>query len=185
MLAILQLVNDERAERMLREAAADIDTRDSVINETLGILKRMGAAEPFFAISDGRLLEGRVNIVDLSDLHVPKAYRDIFPRMHMSAKELLDGEVLSVASSLTERFIMCSLNDFKPLTTAQSEALSAAVEFLACERCGVIARDDICQRYGITEKRLANAIDRLLKAFVIGVEKPADGKLPGDGGNEG
>ncbi len=167
MIAVLQMINDESSERLLRELVADIDSRDAVVNEALGALKRMGAAEPFFAVSEGRLLEGRVNIVDLSDMKIPKGYRDIFPRFHRSAKELLSTEVISVASGIVERFIMCCIGNFKPISPDQSAALSAAVEFLACERCGIIARDDICERYGITEKRLSNAVNRLIKTFVL------------------
>lgn len=166
MFAVLQLVSDSKAEHIVREVLSDIDIRDSVINEGLGTLKRMGAHEPFFAITGGRLLEGKVNIVDLSELHVPKSYRDIFIRIHKQANDLLNEEVMSVASSLAERFIMCSLGSFKPLSKEQSEALSAAIEFLACERCNVIVRDDLLERYGVTEKRLSNAIDRIIKAFV-------------------
>ena len=182
MIAVLQMINDNSSERLLRELIADIDTRDAVVNEALGALKRMGAAEPFFAVSEGRLLEGRVNIVDLSRMRIPKGYRDIFPRFHERSKELLSTEVISVASSIVERFIMCSIGHFKPVSPDQSAALSAAVEFLACERCGLIARDDICERYGITQKRLSNAVNRLIKTFIInGSGDPSD---PNDEGGE-
>lgn len=176
MLTVLRLMRDERAELMLREVIADIDVRDSVINEALGALKNMDAKEPFFAISNGRLLEGRVTMVDLSDERIPKGYRDIFTRIRDNAREIFDSELLSVAGSLAERFIMCSRNDLKPITKAQSEALSAAVELLSCERCGVNPPDDLLERYGVTERRLRNAVERILSAFT---EDPLG---PGNGG---
>lgn len=180
MISLLYLLGDEKAERLLREILADIDVSDSVKNDALGYLKRMDAAEPFFAVADGRLLEGRVNVVDLSDVSVPKNYRDILPRIIDSAPENANAEVLSIASTLVERFIMCSVGKFAPISARQSEALSAAAEFLACERCGVLVPDDILERYGVSERRLANAIDRIMKAFI---ERDPSG-AKNEGGND-
>ncbi|MBR4658622.1 MAG: hypothetical protein IKP26_05145 [Clostridia bacterium] len=165
MLTILRLLNDERAETLLREVIADIEVRDSVINEALGALKSLGAAEPYFAVSNGRLLEGRVTVIDLSDERIPKGYREIFPRIQENSREVLDSELLSVACGISERFIMCVKDELKPITRAQSEALSAAVELLSCERCGVAPRDDLLERYGVTERRLKNAVARIVAAF--------------------
>ena len=166
VISLLYLLGDEMAEKILREALADIDVSDPIKNETLAALKRMDAEEPFFAISEGRLLEGRVNIVDLSDVSVPKGYRDIIKRISENAPENANPEVLSVASTLAERFIMCSVGNFRQLSDQQSSAISAAMEFLACERCGVLVPEDLLERYGVTERRLSNAIDRIIKVFM-------------------
>lgn len=162
MIILLDYMKDRDSELMLREVCADVYTRESILNEALGALKNMDAAEPFFVISAGRLLEGRVSLVDLGDKRIPKAYRDIYPRICEVSGEAVGMEALSVASGLTERFIMISVKNGKPITKEQSAALSAAVELIVRERCGLAPDDDLCERYGITGKRLQNALERLL-----------------------
>ena len=61
---------------------------------------------------------------------------------------------------------MCSVGNFRQLSDQQSAAISAAMEFLACERCGVLVPEDLLERYGVTERRLSNAIDRIIKVFM-------------------
>ena len=165
MMALLSIIADHNAEQLLREVLSDIDVSEPVINDALGVLKHIGAKEPFFVVADGKLLEGRVNVVDLSNAGIPKAYREILPRIIKKASDVYSAEVISIASSISERFIVCCLPNFKPITSDQSAALSAAIEFLACERCGVLARDDILERYEVTQKRFSNAIDRIIGAF--------------------
>ena len=176
MLTMMRIVRDENAELLVREVLADIDVPESIMNEALGVLKSMGAEEPFFAMAEGRLLEGRVNIVDLSSVNIPKSYSNIYPRMHEKAKELYSAEVLSVAGGIVERIILACAGKFPPLSKQQSEAMSAAVEFLACEHCSVPVKDDIIERYEITGKRLENALDKIMR-IIENVRSP----LPDDG----
>lgn len=180
MLAVLRVIGDNKAERLLREVLADIDVSGAVMNEALGVLKSMGAKEPFFAMADGRLLEGRVNIVDFSDIRIPTAYSEIFPRMRSLAEGLYSSEVISIAAGIVERLFVGCAGNFPKISKEQSVAMSAAVEFLACERCGVLVRDDLFSRYGITERRLENAIDRIIQIIMsVGGSAPIDGN--GDG----
>lgn len=178
MLNLLRVIGGDEPEHLIREVMADIDAGRPVINECMGILKRMGAKESYFAMLDGTLLEGRVNIVDLSDVHIPKQYSDIFPRFRERAGALYSGEVVNTAAGIVERFIANTGGVFPKLTDQQSEALSAAVEFLACDQCGAVARDDVFERYGVTKRRLMNAIERIVRTVISGQER-SDGE--GDG----
>ena len=181
MLTMMRIVRDENAELLVREVLADIDVPESIMNEALGVLKSMGAEEPFFAMAEGRLLEGRVNIVDLSSVNIPKSYSNIYPRMHEKAKDLYSAEVLSVAGGIVERIILACAGKFPPLSKQQSEAMSAAVEFLACEHCSVPVKDDIIERYEITGKRLENALDKIMR-IIENVRSPQPDD--GEGDNE-
>jgi tetratricopeptide (TPR) repeat protein len=166
MINLLRAIGGESAERVIREAMADIDANRQTVNEAMGALKRMDAPEPYFAMLDGCLVEGRVNMVDMSGIGIPKAYREIFPRMRDTSGEFYGGEVLNAAATIVERFIAGTGGKFKQLSEAQSVALSAAVEYIACDKCDRLVHDGVLERYGITERRLMNAIDRLLNALL-------------------
>ncbi|MCR5808016.1 MAG: tetratricopeptide repeat protein [Clostridiales bacterium] len=168
MMNLLRVVGGDEAEHLIRETMADIDAGRSVVNEGMGILKRMEAEEPYFAMLEGSLLEGKVNIIDMSNIRIPKQYCDIFPRFHEKAANLYSAEIINTAAGIVERFIANTGGVFPKLTDRQSEALSAAVEYLACDQCGAIASDDVFERYGVTRKRLMNAIERIVRTVVTG-----------------
>lgn len=170
MLNLLLAVGDKDAETLVREVIADIDAGRSLVNEGLGVLKKLGAAEPYFAMLNGTLIEGRVKLVDLSKIRIPKQYADIFPRFRDCAKDLYPEGVISTGGRIAERFITNSKDDFGQLSKEQSEALSAAVEYLACDQSGVAVRDDVLERYGVTKKRLLNAMDRIVSKLLTGME---------------
>ena len=153
---------------LIRRIIADVDSDRVIVNDSLGALKRMNAEEPFFAMVDGSLLEGRVNIVDLSNVRIPKQYLDIFPRFRDSASGLYSDEVIRTGSQMIDRFIAGTGGVFPRLSNVQSVALSAALEYLACDRVGATVRDDALSRYGVTRRRLINAIDRLVKGLILG-----------------
>ena len=58
--------------------------------------------------------------------------------------------------------------------------MSAAVEFLACEHCGEIVRGDLFERYEVTERRLENAIER-----IVGIIMKVNPSTLGGGEDEG
>lgn len=176
MLNLLRSVGSESAELLIRETIADIDSGRTLINEGMGILKKIDAAEPYFAMLDGNLIEGRVNLVDLSKFRIPKNYADIFPRFRDSAKNLYSGEVVSSGGMIFERFLANVNGRYDRIGAEQSAALSAALEYLACDQCGVVVRDDVFERYGVTRRRLLNAIDRIVSALLTAQDGSASDK---------
>lgn len=166
MINLLRAIGGESAELAIREAMADIDAGRQIVNEAMGALKRMEAPEPYFAMLEGSLVEGRVNMIDLSELSIPKAYRSIFPRFKEVSGRFYDGEVINAAASIVERFLVGTHGDFRPLTEKQSVALSAAVEYIACDKCERLVHEGVLGRYGITKKRLMNAVDKLLEGLI-------------------
>ena len=175
MLNLLRAVWCDRAEHLVRSVMADADVSRSIVNEAMGILKRMDAQEPFYAMLDGSLLEGRVNIVDILNVRIPRQYRLIFERFRESAGELYSREVINAAAGIVERFIANTGGEFKKISREQSEALSAAVEYLACDQCGVPAKDDALERYGVTEHRLMNALNVIVSTVVNGAAPKDNG----------
>ena len=166
MLSMLRVIGDNDAELLMREAIIDPDTNPTLAHEALGMLKSIEAKEPYFAFINGSLLEGRVNMVDLTHSGVPKQYRLIYPRFNSSASGLYDFEVYAAASAILESFFASAGPEFPPLDEKRSTALSAALEFAACRKCGVAVKEDILDRYGVTERRLLNAFERLLAAVM-------------------
>lgn len=166
MLSLLRMVNDENSVHLIREVMADIDTNRSIENEAAGALKSMGAEEPFFAMMDGLLFEGRVNLVDLSGFNIPHNYSTIFPRFSEKAAPYYSAEVMNAGAGIIERFLANSNGKFPRISEDQSIALSAALEILACDQCSAEVSTDIEQRYGVSKRRLLNAIDRIVKTVV-------------------
>lgn len=175
MLSLLRMVKDDHSVRLIREIMSDIETNRAIVNEAMGTLKRMGAAEPFFAIMDGSLLEGRVNIIDLSNVKIPHTYAGIFPRFSKKATPYYSGEVISTGANIIERFLANLKGSFPRISEDQSVALSAALEILACDQCGAEVCTDIEERYGVSKRRLMNAIDRIVKTVISGLTDSPDG----------
>ena len=169
------MVKDDHSVRLIREIMSDIETNRAIVNEAMGTLKRMGAAEPFFAIMDGSLLEGRVNIIDLSNVKIPHTYAGIFPRFSKKATPYYSGEVISTGANIIERFLANLKGSFPRISEDQSVALSAALEILACDQCGAEVCTDIEERYGVSKRRLMNAIDRIVKTVISGLTDDPDG----------
>lgn len=174
MINMLRLIGGESAQMCIREAIADIDANRASVNEAMGALKKCGAEEPFYAILGGSLIEGRVNLIDLSNIKIPKAYLEIFPRFRDSAKDLYPNEVLSSGAIIAERYIAGTNGVFKPLNELQSAAMSAAIEYLACEHCGILVNDSFPERYGVSMRRVTNAIDRIAKVFFNEIKNIGD-----------
>ena len=179
MLSLLRMVNDANAVRLVREVVADVDANRSLVNEAMGALKRMNADEPFFALINGSLIEGRVSIVDLSNTKIPRNYASIFPRFSKTAGPFYSGEVITAGAEIVERFLAELKNGFPRITEEQSKALSAALELAACQQSDTEVRTDIMERYGVSERRLMNAFDRLLSTVMLGYERKEEDK--GDG----
>ncbi len=167
LLNMLRLIGDEEAQLIMRETVIDPETNQVLAHEALGMLKSLDAPEPYFTFANGCLLEGRVSMVDLAEWHVPKQYRLIFPRFHSIAADIYDIEVYASASGIMESFLSKHKGVFPPLDEARSIALSAALECAACKNCGVEVKDDILERYGITQRRLTNAIDRMVNMLLL------------------
>lgn len=178
MVNLLKIVDEESAEFVLRESIADIDAGRSLVNEALGMLKRRGAEEPYFALLDGNLIEGRVNLIDLSAIAIPKNYKEIFPRFRSVSESIYPAEVINAAAGITERFLANLKGEFPRISSRQSEAFSAAVEVLACEQCGVQCADDLAERFGTTARRITNAVEKIVTAILSSVELPKDKEPP-------
>ena len=166
MLCILKQINDEDSQLLIREAIIDPDCNPTLVHEALGMLKSMRASEPYFAFVNGTLLEGRVNMIDLSGKKVPKHYLTIFPRFNSLAAGLYDFEVYAAASGILEGYFASMGESIPQIDEPRSAALSAALECAACRKCGVDVKDDLLERYGVTERRLKNAINKLLSAML-------------------
>lgn len=185
MLNLLRNVGSESAELVIREAIADIDAGKSLVNDALASLKRRGAEEPYFAMLDGNLIEGRVNLIDLSNVRIPPQYKAIFPRFRSVSDGYCSAEVVNAAAGITERFLANLNGAFPKITEQQSQALSAALEVIACEQCGAPFPEGIGERYGVTQRRLMNAVERMVNTMIAGIEKRIGGEELEDGEDGG
>ena len=176
VLNLLRIIGDEDAVLTIREVMADVDAGRALVNEAMGALKRCEAKEPYFAMLDGNLIEGRVNLVSYDELRVPRNYTDILKRFRDSASERYSAEVISAGGAIFERFIASMRGSFPTISVNQSIAMAAAVEYLACDQCGATVSEDVLDRYGVTQRRLMNAIDRIVSSVIADMAPKADGE---------
>ena len=176
VLNLLRIIGDEDAVLTIREVMSDIDAGRALVNEAMGALKRCEAPEPYFAMLDGNLIEGRVNLVSYDELKVPKNYTDILKRFRDSASERYSAEIVSAGGAIFERFIASMRGSFPAISVNQSIAMTAAVEYLACDQCGATVSEDVLDRYGVTQRRLMNAIDRIVSSVLADMAPKADGE---------
>ena len=153
-----------------RDALAEIVLRDFVLQraqsievkkDAFGLLKYMGAPEPYLSYVEGELMESRVSLVAEMPEEVPAAYAKVLERCMGSMRNVRPDVCLQAAAEIWGTFT-ANLDGFPPLSTQQSIALSAALEYLACHNNDIAAtKTEICGKYAISLLRLNGAMSKL------------------------
>lgn len=160
LLALVSTFSDARGEEMLRDFILRREQPDELKHEALAFLTRQDAAEPYISYLGGVLVQSRVSR-SLGG-GVSKPYRDALVLCLSSMHGRRPDQVASRAVMLWERFIRGSGEALPRLSRAQSSAMAAALEYLACREAGEKAvKTDICAKYGVSALRFKNALTRL------------------------
>jgi hypothetical protein len=160
LLALVSTFSDARSEEMLRDFILRREQPDELKHEALAFLTRQDAAEPYNSYLGGVLVQSRVSR-SLGG-GVSKPYRDALVLCLSSMHGRRPDQVASRAVMLWERFIRGSGEALPRLSRAQSNAMAAALEYLACREAGEKAvKTDICAKYGVSALRFKNALTRL------------------------
>ncbi len=170
VLSLMYLYRDERAENVLRDFLLRTDQPDDLKRAVFGMLKQMGAKEPYMAYMDGRWLQGRVNLLPFSYL-LPAAYEAVMQLLVQGMTGFYDDECLTAAAAIYRRYIESLNQSFPRLSTQQVTALAAALELLGSRTCGVeVDEKELCGRYRVTATRLRNALLKLEPFYQEGKE---------------
>ncbi len=160
LLALVSTFADARGEELLRDFVLRREQPDELKHEALAYLTRQGAVEPFISYLGGALVQSRIS--HSLGGGVSKPYRDALVLCLSAMHGRRPEQVASRAMTLWEKFVRSAEKNLPRLSRAQSSAMAAALEFLACREEGEKAvKTDICARYGVSALRFKNALTRL------------------------
>ncbi len=161
ILRFLASFKDALAEIILRDFVLQRTQGIEVKKDAFGLLKYMGASEPYLSYVDGELMESRVSLVAEMPEDVPVAYTEVLERCVGSMKNVRPDACLQAAAEIWGTFT-AGLDGFPPLSGQQSIALSAALEYLACHSKDIATtKTEICGKYAISLLRLNGAMSKL------------------------
>ena len=160
ILSFYYTMGDAAAERELRGYLLRTDQPDLIKREVLGLLKRMGAKEPYMAYLESQWIQGRVSMLTLPQ-DMPAAYENVMRTLMNEVAKQLNGEALATkAAALYHRYLDQFTGARYPrISVNQEVSFAAALELLASRLVGMPAtEEEICRRYRVTQQRLRNAV---------------------------
>ncbi len=161
MLSLIYTFGDLRAERMLRDFLLRTDQPDELKRAVFGMLKHMGASEPYRAYLNGRWISGRVNMLKL-DYKLPASYEGVMQVLLQYMLGNCREECATEAAHIFRRYIESLDRKFPRISAAQELSLAAALEYLGRKNCGEeVTEEEIGRVYRVSEPRLRNAIKKL------------------------
>jgi len=161
MLSLIFTFGDSYAERMLRDFLLRTDQPDELKRAVFGMLKHLGAKEPFQAYLNGRWISGRVSLLEL-DGKVPPSYEGVMQLLMQYMLGNCREECASAAADIFRRYVKSLNQKFPRISAAQEISLAAALELLGRRACGeTVTEDEISEVYRVTKSRLRNALMKL------------------------
>lgn len=161
ILSLLYVFKDERAEALLRDFLLRPEQPDEEKRMVFGMLKDMGAREPYMAYLNGRWLQGRVNFMNFP-YPLPAAYEAIIGMLLEDMGNMHDQRCLTAAASIYKRYVESLQQKFPRISAMQAAALVAALELLGSRYCDIpISEESLCSLYRISATRLRNAVNKL------------------------
>lgn len=171
MLSLVFTFGDEYAERILRDYLLRTDQPDELKRAVFGMLKHLGAAEPFMAYLNGRWIKGRVSLLEL-DYKMPPSYEGVMQLLMQYMLGNCREECATEAANIFRRYVESLKQKFPRISAAQEISFAAALEYLGRLACGeTVTEEEIGEIYRVTKLRLRNAVLKL-KPFATAPEEP-------------
>jgi hypothetical protein len=171
MLSLIYTFGDRNSEHILRDFLLRTDQPDDLKRAVFGMLKNLGAKEPYKAYINGRWVNGRVSIVEL-DYKIPASYESVMQTLMQFMLGNCREECASEAARVFKRYIESLDQKFPRITVSQEISLAAALEYFGRKNCGEeVTQEEIAQVYRVTKQRLRNAIQKL-EPFAALPEEP-------------
>jgi len=160
VLSFYYTMGDAAAERALRGFLLRTDQPDAIKREVLGLLKRMGAKEPYMAYLESQWIQGRVSMLTLPQ-NLPAAYENVMHVLMQQLAKQANGEAIaSHAAAIYHRYLkQFGKPRYPRISENQEISFAAALEFLASRLASMpVTEEEICERYRVTRQRLRNAV---------------------------
>lgn len=161
MLSLVFTFAEQNAQHVLRDFLLRTDQPDELKRAVFGMLKQLGAREPYMAYLNGRWIKGRVSLLEL-DYKLPASYEGV---MQMVMQYMLGNcreECTTEAARIFQRYVDSFDQKFPRISAAQEISFAAALEYLSRRNCGEsVTQDEISEVYRVTKPRLRNALVKL------------------------
>ena len=161
MLSFVFTFGDEHAERILRAFLLRTDQPDELKRAVLGMMKHLGAKEPYMSFLNGRWVKGRVSLQEV-DYRLPPSYESVLQLLMQFMLGNCREECSIEAAHIYQRYIESLDGTFPRISAQQEVSYAAALELLGRRSCGeTVTEEEIGEVYRITKIRLKNALVKL------------------------
>lgn len=162
--AALNLVasfGDIWSERILRDFALQREPGEEIKRKALGLLKHIGAKEPYLTYIDGEMMESHVSLLPGVPDTLPLSYGDVL-KICMEGMRSERGETVILRAGNIWNAYLSTGTHFPHLTSAQVTAFAAALEYAACQSEGIMTTKlEVCRKYGVSMLRFNGALAKL------------------------
>ena len=174
VVRMLAIVGDEEAQKLLRRFLISYDQSDEEKQFVFGTLLSLEAKPPFALYMGGQWQYGAVQPLSVPE-KLPRSYAfvlwniqqvkhkaEAFDQKHGA---LVTDRVIEVAIRIFLYFTASLDHRYPRLTPAQENAMSAAFVLLALSSLDLsnIPPDMLCDWYGISRRRLENALQKIFR----------------------
>ncbi|HAX40337.1 MAG TPA: hypothetical protein DCY10_05645 [Clostridiales bacterium] len=161
MLSLVFTFADPNALGVLRDFLLRTDQPDELKRVVLGMLKHLGAKEPYMAYLSGRWIKARVSLLKLN-YKLPASYEGVMQVMLQYMLGNCREECTIEAAKVFERYLDSLNRKFPRISAAQEVSFAAALEYLGRLGCGeTVSADEIGEIYRVTKSRFRNALVKL------------------------
>ncbi len=161
MLSLVFTFADRNAQHILRDFLLRTDQPDELKRAVFGMLKQLGAKEPYMAYLNGRWIKGRVSLLEL-DYKLPASYEGVMQIVMQYMLGNCREECTTEAAHIFQRYVDSLKKKFPRISAAQEISFAAALEYLGRRSCGEsVTQDEISEIYRVTKPRLRNALVKL------------------------
>ena len=161
MLSLVFTFADMHAVHVLRDFLLRTDQPDELKRAVFGMLKQLGAKEPYMAYLNGRWIKGRVSLLEL-DYKLPASYEGVMQVLMQYMLGNCREECTTEAAHIFQRYVDSLKKKFPRISAAQEISFAAALEYLSRLSCGEsVTQDEISEIYRVTKPRLRNALVKL------------------------
>lgn len=129
-LELLGMLGDAWAEELLREFLMVPEAQNERKTHVLGLLKRMGAQEPYIAYMDDNLVEARVSVLEGAKTPLPEAYTRVLEAAMTRMRERGFDDLQKLAE-IWGAYLSTLPSPYPALTEEDEAAFAGALELCA------------------------------------------------------
>ena len=161
MLSLVFTFADVNAQHILRDFLLRTDQPDELKRAVFGMLKHLGAKEPYMAYLNGRWIKGRVSLLEL-DYKLPASYEGVMQVLMTYMLGNCREECATQAAKIFQRYVDSLKKKFPRISSAQEISFASALEYLGRLSCGEsVTQEEIAEIYRVSKPRFRNALVKL------------------------